>query len=58
MTAMMTLITWTIAGIFVAIYQLKAHKLTNDYRLPPWMFWIAYAVLMLNLGENVLINAY
>lgn len=52
MIAMMTLTIWTITGILVAVYQLKNNK------LPSWMFWITYAVLMLNLGENVLINAY
>lgn len=52
MMSMITLIIWTIMGIFVAVYQLKRHE------LPPWMFWLTYAALMLNLGESALINAY
>ena len=58
MMSMITLIIWTVAGISVAVYQLKAHNRTNDYRLPPWIFWATYAALMLCLGESALLNAY
>ena len=55
MTSMIALIVWTIAGILVAVYQLKGAR--GD-RLPPFMFWLTYAVLMLNLVENAVINAH
>lgn len=52
MTSMITLIIWTITGIITAICQLKIN------RIPPYMFWLTYLALMLNLGANALTNAY
>lgn len=55
MTSMIALIVWSIAGILVAVYQLKK---ANGGKLPSFMFWLTYAVLMLNLVENAVINAH